>query len=59
MRIDAHIHYTPPSLAADLDAFIRAEPFWGLMLAPEPGGKSVQGWATARTWTRRASTGSC
>jgi len=47
MRIDAHVHYTPPSLAADLDAFIRAEPFWGLMLAPDAGGKSVQGWATA------------
>jgi predicted TIM-barrel fold metal-dependent hydrolase len=47
MLIDAHIHYTPPSLAADLDAFVRAEPFWGLMLTSRPGGKSVQGWATA------------
>ena len=47
MLIDAHIHYTPPSLAADLDAFVRAEPFWGLMLAPGPGRKSLQGWATA------------
>ena len=47
MIIDAHIHYTPPSLAADLDAFIQEEPFWGLMLAPAAGGKSVQGWATA------------
>jgi predicted TIM-barrel fold metal-dependent hydrolase len=47
MRIDAHIHYTPPSLAADLDAFIQQEPFWGLMLAPVSGGKSLQGWATA------------
>ena len=47
MLIDAHIHYTPPSLAADLEAFVRAEPFWGLMLAPGSGGKSVQGWATA------------
>ena len=47
MLIDAHIHYTPPSLADDLDAFVRAEPFWGLMLASGSGGKSVQGWATA------------
>ena len=47
MRIDAHVHYTPPSLAADLDAFIQQEPFWGLMLAPESGGNSLQGWATA------------
>jgi predicted TIM-barrel fold metal-dependent hydrolase len=47
MQIDAHIHYMPPSLAADLDDFVRAEPFWGLMLAPGAGGKSLQGWATA------------
>ncbi len=47
MLIDAHVHYTPPSLAADLDAFIAAEPFWGQMLAPRPGGQSLQGWATA------------
>jgi predicted TIM-barrel fold metal-dependent hydrolase len=47
MVIDAHVHYTPPSLAADLDAFAEQEPFWGLMLAPRPDGRSVQGWATA------------
>lgn len=47
MIIDAHVHYTPPSLAADLDPFTAAEPFWGQMLAPRPGGKSLQGWATA------------
>ncbi len=47
MRIDAHIHDIPPALAADLDAFIAAEPFWGLMLAPLPDGRSIQGWATA------------
>jgi uncharacterized protein len=46
MLIDAHIHYMPPALAADLDAFVQAEPFWGLMLAPDAGGKSLQGWAT-------------
>jgi len=47
MLIDAHVHYTPPSLAADLDAFIAAEPFWGQMLAPRPDGRTLQGWATA------------
>lgn len=47
MLIDAHVHYTPPALAADLDAFVRAEPFWGQMLAPRAGGRSLQGWATA------------
>ncbi|MGQ9490420.1 MAG: amidohydrolase family protein [Anaerolineae bacterium] len=47
MLIDAHVHYTPPSLAADLDAFIREEPFWGQMLALRPDGSTLQGWATA------------
>ena len=47
MRIDAHVHYTPPSLAAELDLFVQQEPFWGLMLAHDAGGASVQGWATA------------
>ncbi|MBN1966649.1 MAG: amidohydrolase family protein, partial [Anaerolineae bacterium] len=47
MLIDAHVHYTPPSLAADLDAFVQEEPFWGLMLAPDAAGESMQGWATA------------
>jgi uncharacterized protein len=46
MRIDAHIHYTPPELRDGLADFMRAEPFWGLMLAPSEG-KSVQGWASA------------
>ncbi|OIO95810.1 MAG: hypothetical protein AUK03_04770 [Anaerolineae bacterium CG2_30_64_16] len=47
MRIDAHVHYTPPDLVKDLAAFSRQEPFWGLLLAPSADGKSVQGWATA------------
>lgn len=47
MYIDAHVHYVPPSLAADLDAFVQAEPFWGQMLAPGPDRNSVQGWATS------------
>lgn len=44
MRIDAHIHYTPPSLAEDLADFAEQEPYWGLLLAPET---SIQGWVTA------------
>jgi hypothetical protein len=47
MYIDAHVHYMPPALVADLEAFVTVEPFWGLMLASGPDRKSVQGWATA------------
>lgn len=47
MRIDAHVHYTPPSLAADLESFAQREPLWGLMLTG--GAKSIQGWAEAET----------
>jgi hypothetical protein len=42
MRIDAHVHYTPPALAKDLARFAKQEPYWGLLL--DPG--SIQGWAT-------------
>lgn len=45
MRIDAHVHYTPPSILEDLANFTRLEPYWGLLLAPN---SSVQGWATAQ-----------
>ncbi len=59
MLIDAHIHLTPPELAADLPAFAEQEPYWGLLLGagsnttradgsrPPVGRPSVQGWATA------------
>lgn len=47
MIIDAHVHFTPPSLRDSLDDFFSEEPFWGLLLAPGPDGKSLQGWATA------------
>lgn len=46
MRIDAHVHYTPPSIADDLESFAEQEPYWGLLVTPDavkPGG---QGWAT-------------
>lgn len=46
MTIDAHIHYTPPAMLADLQAFVAQEPYWGLLLAPDAAGRSVQGWAT-------------
>ena len=44
MRIDAHIHFTPPELKARLAQFAEEEPYWGLLLNP-PNGKSIQGWA--------------
>ena len=44
MRIDAHIHYTPPSLRDNLQAFVAQEPYWELLLDPQT---SIQGWATA------------
>ncbi|MFO7166901.1 MAG: amidohydrolase family protein [Chloroflexota bacterium] len=44
MRIDVHIHYTPPSLRARLAELAEREPYWGLLLAPET---SIQGWADA------------
>jgi uncharacterized protein len=43
MRVDAHIHYAPPELAARLDQFTRDEPYWGLLMGPG----SPQGWASA------------
>jgi predicted TIM-barrel fold metal-dependent hydrolase len=46
MRIDAHVHYTPPSLAENLNRLAEAEPYWGLLLAPASAGHTVQGWAT-------------
>jgi predicted TIM-barrel fold metal-dependent hydrolase len=47
MRIDAHIHFTPPDLAADLATFAEREPYWGLLVAGDAGKHTVQGWATA------------
>ncbi len=46
MRIDAHIHYTPPSLADDLDQFSEQEPLWGYLLNPGLAKMPAQGWAT-------------
>ena len=44
MIIDAHVHYTPPELQAHLEEFIRAEPYWGLLMG---GPNSIQGWVSA------------
>ena len=47
MHIDAHVHTMPPLSATELDEFCRQEPYWGLLLAPPDGARSIQGWATA------------
>lgn len=47
MRIDAHAHFTPPSLRDDLPSYAEREPYWGLLLDPGEGAHSVQGWAGA------------
>lgn len=52
MKIDAHVHYTPPSLRARLEALADDEPYWHLLLNP-PNGRSIQGWATAETMIRQ------
>ncbi len=47
MRIDAHVHFTPPSLAASLDQFSEQEPLWGYLLNSGFRSTTAQGWATA------------
>jgi uncharacterized protein len=46
MLIDAHIHYTPPSMAENLGEFAEQEPYWGLLISPDPKNHTLQGWAT-------------
>jgi uncharacterized protein len=46
MRIDAHVHFTSPSLKDNLAQFTEQEPYWGLLLDPGQTGTSLQGWAT-------------
>jgi uncharacterized protein len=46
MRIDCHVHYTPPSLRADLAAYAEIEPYWALLVQPDTSTRSLQGWAT-------------
>jgi len=46
MRIDSHVHYTPPSMREDLASYGEIEPYWGLLVTPDPFNYTVQGWAT-------------
>ncbi len=46
MKIDAHVHFLPPSLRENLAELAGREPYWGLLLNP-PSGQSIQGYATA------------
>lgn len=47
MRIDAHVHYLQPLTPEKLARFVEREPYWGLLVSPQPGARSIQGWATA------------
>jgi hypothetical protein len=46
MLIDSHIHFTPPSMAENLEAFSEQEPYWGLLITPDPVNHTQQGWST-------------
>jgi predicted TIM-barrel fold metal-dependent hydrolase len=46
MRIDSHVHYTPPSMKENLEAYAEKEPYWGLLVKPDPINHTQQGWAT-------------
>lgn len=43
---DVHTHYTPPSMKDNLKAFAEREPYWGLLITPDPVNHTEQGWAT-------------
>jgi predicted TIM-barrel fold metal-dependent hydrolase len=46
MRIDCHVHYSPPAMREGLAAFGEVEPYWKLLVAPDADGHSLQGWVT-------------
>lgn len=46
MIIDAHVHYTPPDMVTNLKDFSEQEPYWGLLITPNPVNHTEQGWAT-------------
>jgi len=46
MILDFHIHYTPPSIGANPQAFAEKEPYFGLLVTPDPINHTEQGWAT-------------
>ncbi|MCC6146669.1 MAG: amidohydrolase family protein [Anaerolineaceae bacterium] len=43
---DVHTHYTPPSMKDNLKDFAEKEPYWGLLITPDPANHTEQGWAT-------------
>ena len=45
VRMDAHVHYTPPAMRDNLEAYAEVEPYWGLLVAPGGDQRSLQGWA--------------
>ena len=45
--IDAHVHYMPPLTSEELGALCHQEPYWGLLLRPPSGVRSLQGWVSA------------
>jgi predicted TIM-barrel fold metal-dependent hydrolase len=47
LRIDAHVHYMPPLTSEELDTLSHREPYWGLLLHPPVGARSLQGWVSA------------
>lgn len=47
MKIDVHTHYTPPSMKDDLENYAEKEPYWGLLITPDPVNHTEQGWATS------------
>ncbi|MGQ9501226.1 MAG: amidohydrolase family protein [Anaerolineae bacterium] len=47
LHIDAHVHYMPPLTSEELEALCQQEPYWGLLLRPPSGARSLQGWVSA------------
>jgi uncharacterized protein len=47
MRIDAHVHYTPPELAAALPGMAESESYWGLIFGADDPAAGNQGWVSA------------
>ncbi|PWH20247.1 MAG: amidohydrolase [Ardenticatenia bacterium] len=47
LHIDAHVHYMPPLTSEELDTLCHREPYWGLLLRPPAGARSLQGWVSA------------
>ena len=46
MRIDCHVHFTPPSLRDDFSHYEQTEPYWALLAKPKSGKPGLQDWVT-------------